>query len=112
MLVEYLYKGFFVLPFMLLIAITVIQSIKNILNLPTILINGLIIVLIVFPTKTSHFYVRMIGIWALTFGSQLSTLFIHLTDSQYIYYVLSIIFYSGNILFFFLGLLAIEGCYW
>ena len=52
MFIEYLYKGFFVLPFLLLIAITVIQSIKNILNLPTLLINGLIIILILFPTKT------------------------------------------------------------
>ena len=28
------------------------------------------------------------------------------------YYLLSVVFYSANIVFFFLSILSIEGCYW
>lgn len=50
--------------------------------------------------------------WTLALGSQLATLFLYLQTTETVYYLLSVVFYSANIVFFFLSILSIEGCYW
>jgi hypothetical protein len=76
------------------------------------MINGLIILLILYPTKTQYYYYKLLGMWTLATGSQLSTLFIGGIQGNEAYYIISVIFYTGNVLFFYLALLAIEQVYW
>lgn len=51
-------------------------------------------------------------IFVLAFGSQLATFFIYEKGDTQVYYVLSAIFYTANAIFFYLGLVALEGDYW
>ena len=112
MAVEVLYKAFFILPFLLLSVLAILKAIENPRNLATILINGLIIILVLYPSKREFFFFKGAAVWALVLGSQCSTLFIYLTDSKYVYLILSAIFYAANICLFYLALLSIEGTYW
>ena len=74
--IEIIYKICFILPFLFLIALSVLAAIRSPTNLAPILINGLIIILLLYPTKIEHYYYKLAGIWILVFGSQLSTFFI------------------------------------
>lgn len=76
-LIDWIYKFFFLLPFLFLITLTVLAALRDPKNISPILINGLIILLILYPTKKLHFYYKMFAIWCLVIGSQLSTLFIY-----------------------------------
>lgn len=111
-LIEAIYKFFFLLPFLLLIVLTVLAAIRDTKNIPPILINGLIILFILYPTKKLHFYYKLFAIWLLVIGSQLSTLFIYEQFGDQAYLILSTIFYTGNVLFFYLALVSIENVYW
>lgn len=50
-IIEGLYKFFFILPFTLLITLSIMAAIRDINMLAPILINGLIILLILYPFK-------------------------------------------------------------
>ena len=107
-----MYKFFFLIPFILLITISILAAIRDTKNLSPILINGLIVLLVLYPTKTEHFYYKLLVIWVLTIVSQLSTFFLYEINGEQSYSILSFIFYTGNVLFFYLALIAIEGVYW
>lgn len=110
--VEILYKIFFTLPFLLLIALAILKALEKPENLASIMINGFIIILMLYPSKREFFYLKLAAIWVLAMGSQFSALFISLRKSEHIYTILSAIFYSANVCCFYLALLSIENCYW
>lgn len=105
--IEAIYKFFFLLPFLLLITLSILAAIRDINSLAPILINGLIIILILYPTKSQHYYYKLFVMWMLATGSQLSTFFIHEVKGDQAYYILSTIFYTGNIFFYYLALISI-----
>jgi uncharacterized membrane protein len=75
-IIELFYKFFFLLPFLLLAALSILAAYRNIISLAPFLINGLIVLLILYPTKNEYHYYKLVGMWLLATGSQLSTLFI------------------------------------
>lgn len=87
-------------------------AVRDANNLAPILINGLIILLMLYPIKNQFYYYRLFLIMLLVLGSQLSTFFIYEKSGEQAYLIISCIFYTGNILFFYLALLAIERVYW
>lgn len=111
-IIEFLYKLCFVLPFALMIAFAILGALEKPVDLAPLLINGLIVILMLYPTKPEHHYYKMGIIFVLAFGSQLATFFIYEKGDTQVYYVLSAIFYTANAIFFYLGLVALEGDYW
>jgi hypothetical protein len=74
--VEIVYKSFFVLPFLLLIAMTIIQALNKLADIPIILVNGLIVLLITYPFKTNFYYIKEVIIWIFAIASQFIALFL------------------------------------
>ena len=111
-IIEGLYKFFFFLPFILLITLSVLAAIRDINMLAPILINGLIILLILYPFKKQYFFIKVGFIWALAMTSQLSTFFLYEIGGEQTYFILSAIFYTANVLFFYLAIVSIEKTYW
>lgn len=107
-----MYKFFFALPFLLLIALSILATIRDLNNLAPILVNGLIILLILYPFKNEFYYFRMFFIVLLAFGSQLATFFIYEKNGEQAYYILSVIFYTANVIVFYVALISIEREYW
>lgn len=110
--IEVLYKFFFALPFILLITLSILAAIRDTKNLAPILINGLIILLMLYPIKSDYYYYRLFLIMLLVIGSELSTFFIYEKLGEQAYLIISAIFYTANILFFYLALISIEKVYW
>jgi hypothetical protein len=111
--VEITYKSFFVLPFLLLIAIVVIQAFNKLVDIPIILVNGLILLLITYPFKTNFYYIKEIIIWIFAVASQFIALFLQSKDVNVDYYtLLCTIFYPINSILFCLALLSREDKYW
>lgn len=112
-LIEWIYKCFFALPFVLLFSIAVLRAMVTASEFATIAVNGLIVLLIVYPFKTSFFYAKQIILWLLAITSQLISLYLKVDKSAIDPYgLLSCIFYPINALLFSLALLASEGNYW
>ena len=112
-LVEVLYKSFFVLPFLLLAVIAIIRAFEDLSEVLAILVNGLILILIVYPFKTGFFYVKEVVMWGLAIASQFVSLYLDSAGSQDSYYsLLCSIFYPANSILFCLALLAQEDDYW
>jgi hypothetical protein len=76
--VDALYKFFFALPFLLLLVIAIYQAVDEPISFLTYMVNGLIILLIINPTKEMHFYYKQVGLWLLAITSQLVTLFLRI----------------------------------
>jgi ammonia channel protein AmtB len=79
-LVNFLYILFFLLPFIIITAITILRGIKNYMEFPAIFVNGLIIILIIYPIHREYYYFQYGIIWFLALSSQLFSQF--LTDSN------------------------------
>lgn len=110
--IEYIYKGFFCVPFLLILTISILRAIDDVNNLAPLLINGTIILLLLYPTKKEHSNIKNFIMWLFAFASAIAVMFLYLQTDDAVYYLLSALFYSANILFFFLSLLCIEGTYW
>jgi hypothetical protein len=105
--VEIVYKVFFSLPIALLIIISIIRGISNALQFLPILINGGIVLLILYPTKQSFYYAKEICLWILAVASQFITIFLFFDTAQSDFYtLLSSIFYPINCILFCLAMLA------
>jgi hypothetical protein len=112
-IVEFIYKSFFVLPFLLLVAIAVLRALSGPIDLPIILVNGLIVLLITYPFKTSFYYIKEVVLWALAIASQFISLFLQGQSGINDYYtLLCVIFYPINCILFCLALLSREDKYW
>ena len=105
--VEFVYKSFFVLPFLLLIAIATIQALYKLSDIPIIMVNGLIVLLITYPFKTNLYYIKEVTIWVFAIMSQFLALFLQADQTNIDYYtLLCTIFYPINCILFCLALLS------
>lgn len=78
----------------------------------TIIVNGLIVLLTIYPIKNKYFYLNKMVIWILAVVSQLNTLYLYYdTAENNIYTLLCTIFYPINCILFCLALLAHEQDY-
>ena len=104
---EIVYKSFFVLPFLVLVAIAVLRATAAAQELPIILVNGLIVLLITYPFKTNFYYIKEVGLWVLAVASQFIALFLQSQSGNNDYYtLLCTIFYPINCVLFCLALLS------
>jgi hypothetical protein len=105
--VEVIYHLFFAVPFILLLIIAIIRATVNGTEFFTIIFNGLIVLLTIYPMKHLWFYRSKLLIWLLVIASQLNTLYQHLSKSSVdSYTLLSSIFYPINSILFSLAALA------
>lgn len=75
--------------------------------------NGLIVLLITYPIKSSFYYVKMVAMWILAIASQFISLFLQSSAANADYYtLLCAIFYPINSVLFCLALLSRESEYW
>jgi len=79
-IVEYIYKSFFILPFAIIVLISILRGVKNGIDLLPILINGLVVILIIYPSQRHIYYIKYSIIWFLAVTSQLLSIF--LSDSN------------------------------
>ena len=111
--VEVIYKAFFALPFLLLIVIAILRAVVDYKEFFTILVNGMILLLIIYPFKTNFFYFKLIIIWVLAVSSQFISLYWSNSTTPTDYYIIfSCIFYPINCVLFCLALLSKETSYW
>lgn len=104
---EVIYHLFFAVPFILLLIIAIIRATVNGTEFFTIIFNGLIVLLTIYPMKHLWFYRSKLLIWLLVIASQLNTLYQHLSKSSVdSYTLLSSIFYPINSILFSLAALA------
>lgn len=93
----------------LVIVIAIIKAMDSLTDLPIVLINGLIILLITLSFKQQLYFYRMAALWALTVASQFINLFIQSSNKERNYYqLLCAIFYPINVILFCLALLSKE----
>ena len=115
-IIDVIYKVFFALPFILLAIIAILRAIISPIELVTILVNGLIILLIIYPFKITFFYAKEIIMWILAITSQLVTLYANINNQKGkeadLYPLLSSIIYPVNAILFCIGLLSQENAYW
>ena len=105
--VEALYKTFFVLPFLLLLAIAGIRAVTAPTEFVTIVLNGLIVLLTIYPTKDEWFYRSKFVIWLLVIGAQFDCLYQHVGPASIdTFSILSSIFYPINGILFCWAILA------
>lgn len=81
------------------------------LEFVTIIVNGLIVLLTIYPIKNKYFYANKLAIWVLAVVSQLNTLYLHYGSGLNIYTLLCSIFYPINCIIFCLALLTREDDY-
>jgi hypothetical protein len=114
MIVNTLYHFFFILPFIIIAAITVLRGTKNYMEFPAILVNGLIVILMVYPVYREYYYFQYGVIWFLALASQAFSQFLDdaNTESTSSFMEISFIFYTLNSLVFCLALLFNEKVYW
>lgn len=95
------------LPFILLVVIAVLRATAAPRELPIILVNGLIVLLITYPFKTSFYYIKEVVLWVLAVASQFIALFLQSQNEKIDYYtLLCTIFYPINCVLFCLALLS------
>jgi hypothetical protein len=68
------------LPFAIIALISILRGVKNGINLLPILINGLVVILIIYPSQREIYYIKYSIIWCLAVISQLLSIF--LADSN------------------------------
>ncbi len=79
-IVNTLYQFFFILPFIIIVVITVLRGTNNYIEFPAIFVNGLILILIIYPVYREYYYFQYGVIWFLALASQLFSQF--LTDAN------------------------------
>ena len=75
------------------------------------MVNGLIVLLTIYPIKNKYFYTNKLAIWVLVVASQLNTLYLHYDTSKSLYPLLCSIFYPVNCIIFCLALITREEDY-
>jgi hypothetical protein len=111
--VEFIYHLFFAVPFALLLVIAIIRAFSRPTEFVTIVLNGLIVLLTIYPIKDEWFNRSKSVVLLLVIASQLDTLYEYVgTASIDSYSVLSAIFYPINAVLFCLALLSHEQDYW
>ena len=105
--VEIIYHIFFGVPFCFLVAIAIARAISNPVEFVTIILNGLIILLSIYPIPDEWFYRRSFVIWLLVIGAQFDTFYQFVNNTAVdTYAVLSSIFYPINAILFCLAILS------
>lgn len=111
--VEVIYHIFFVVPFVLLLLIAIIRATVNGTEFVTIMLNGLVVLLTIYPIKNLWFNTSKLLVWLLVIASQLNTLYLYLdSTTKNTYTLLSAIFYPINGIIFSLASLSNEQEYW
>ncbi len=111
--VEFIYHLFFGVPFFLLLLIAILAATVDGSMFFTILGNGLIVLLTIYPIKNMWFYKSKLIVLALVIASQLNTLYLFLNNSdKSTYAIISSIFYPINAIIFSLAVLAHEQEFW
>lgn len=87
--------------------IAIIRATVAATELPIILVNGLIVLLITYPFKTNFYYIKEVVLWVLAVASQFIALFLQSQNGNNDYYtLLCTIFYPINCVLFCLALLS------
>ena len=111
--VELIYHIFFAVPFFLLAVIAIIRAIVTPTDFITIILNGMIILLTIYPIPDEWFFRNKAVIWLLVIGSQFDTLYQYVgTSSVDTYTIVSSIFMPINAILFCFALLSSENDYW
>lgn len=111
--VEVIYHIFFAVPFLLLLIAAIMRAVVVPVDFVIILINGLIVLLTIYPTKAELFYRSRMVISVLVVASQFTTLYVQVgTNSGDYYTLLSSILYPVNCMMFCMAVLAHEDTYW
>lgn len=77
------------------------------------MLNGLVVLLTIYPIKNLWFNTSKVLIWLLVIASQLNTLYLYLdSTTTNTYTLLSAIFYPINAILFSLASLSNEEDYW
>lgn len=86
---------------------TILQALSKLSDIPIILVNGLIVLLITYPFKTNFYYIKEVIIWVFAIASQFIALFLQAKNLNVDYYtLLCTIFYPINCILFCLALLS------
>jgi hypothetical protein len=106
--VEIIYKCFFGLPFLLLLIISILSGIVQPIKFVIIMVNGLIVLLIIYPFKATFFYFKELILEILAITSQFITLFygLYRNSDADSYTLLACVFYPLNCILFCLALLS------